>query len=117
MFSAPNEYRNRAHPILGTDDSYGNNGYFIIQFRGFLLTCIVSDGGGWEHVSVTTRDGKMNPSWEMMCEVKKIFWDEEDTVLQFHPAKSEYVNRHPYCLHLWRESGKNIQLPPSNFVG
>ena len=22
--------------------------------------------------------------------------------MQLHPAEQEYINQHPYCLHLWR---------------
>jgi hypothetical protein len=42
-----------------------------------------------------------------MCFVKGLFWDDEDVAIQFHPAKSEYVNFHPFALHLWRKEGTN----------
>lgn len=35
---------------------------------------------------------------------------------QLHPAKSEYVNIHPYCLHLWRPLEREIPMPPVEFV-
>lgn len=69
----------------------------------------------WEHVSVSTRD--RTPTWEEMSFVKDLFWTEEECVVQFHPPKSEYVNHHPHCLHLWRPLGENIQTPPSILVG
>ena len=47
-----------------------------------------------------------------MCKVKDLFWGEEETVLQFHPRKSEYVNAHPRCLHLWKQVGVDVKLPP-----
>ncbi len=37
--------------------------------------------------------------------------------MQFHPKRSEYVNYHPGCLHLWRPTDVRIVLPPSIFVG
>jgi hypothetical protein len=38
-------------------------------------------------------------------------------VVQFHPPKSQYVNCHPYCLHLWRNKNQEVILPPSILVG
>jgi hypothetical protein len=37
-------------------------------------------------------------------------------VIQYHPAKGEYVNRHETTLHLWRPIGKEIP-PPKELVG
>lgn len=114
-FHVPEDRRftDKTHP-LGTDKSHGNNGLFDILFGHIQLAIIASDGGGWEHVSVSTRH--RIPRWEEMCFVKDLFWDEEDEVIQFHPRKSEYVNCHPNCLHLWRPINQSILLPPSNLV-
>jgi hypothetical protein len=68
---------------------------------------------GWEHVSVSNK--RRTPNWTDMCWIKDLFWDEKETVTQFHPPKSEYVNLHPYCLHLWRH--RNLIRPPSHLVG
>lgn len=80
----------------------------------------VSDQCGWEHVSVTAIVRKntypRTPTWSEMCKVKDLFWDEEDVVVQFHPRKSEYVDNHKYCLHLWRKSGVDIETPPVELV-
>lgn len=72
----------------------------------------------WEHVSVSIggRQATRCPTWEEMCIIKKWFWDEEDCVVQFHPPASEYVNNHPYVLHLWRPTDTNIATPPKEFV-
>jgi hypothetical protein len=54
----------------------GNNGVFSFPFwPGVRLSCIVSDGGGWEHVSVCAFQGKRErvPTWTEMCHVKKLF--------------------------------------------
>ena len=66
------------------------------------------DESGWEHVSVSPYKGKM-PTWDDMCAIKDIFWDDEEAVIQIHPKKSEYVNVKDNCLHLWRH--KSIELP------
>jgi len=100
-----------------SDSSYGNNGVFLLKYADdVLMFCIVSDMEGWEHVSVSTIQ-KRCPTWEEMCFVKNTFWGKDDCVVQFHPPESEYVNNHPYCLHLWRQVGVNWTTPPSIFVG
>lgn len=116
MFKVPNQFRLKNHPFLGSDDSFRNNGFFIFGCKGYQVKCQASDGLGWEHVSVTI-DRKRTPPWEVMCYVKSLFWDEEDTVLQYHPPKSDYVNFHPYCLHLWRPTEMEIPVPAPLLVG
>lgn len=69
----------------------------------------------WEHVSVSLPS--RSPTWEEMCLIKNLFWGEDETVIQYHPPKSEYVNNHQYCLHLWKPIGKTIETPPSILVG
>lgn len=73
-----------------------NNGAFIISG----LQVIASDGGGWDHVSVSKPD--KIPTWEEMCLIKRLFFGDDEVVMQLHPAKKDYVNVHPRCLHLWR---------------
>ena len=77
-------------------------------------TVIASWGGNWEHVSVSFKD--RTPTWEEMCRVKDTFWNDNECVVQFHPPKSEYVNVHQYCLHLWKKSGSEFETPPKAFV-
>jgi len=111
MFHVPEKYRVQGH------SSFGNNGAFFIMDKTLLhpLNIIASDGEGWEHVSVSLKN--RTPVWFEMCFVKELFWDSEDTVIQYHPPKSEYVNCHPFCLHLWRPIDGQIILPPSYMVG
>jgi hypothetical protein len=75
----------------------------------------MADGVAWEHVSVSCAD--RCPTWNEMQAVKSLFWDDEDRVIQYHPPQSEYINDHPYCLHLWRPLHVTIPHPPSHFVG
>lgn len=89
-----------------SDESYGNNGLFVIDG----LRIIASDEDGWEHISVSKVDSV--PTWDEMCFVKEVFWDDDDVVMQLHPKKSEYVNCCNNCLHLWRPIGKVIPTPP-----
>lgn len=74
-----------------------------------------SAGIDWEHVSVSTP--KRCPTWAEMCFVKSLFWDAEETVVQFHPLESKWINNHSRCLHLWRPIAKEIPLPPGIAIG
>lgn len=120
MFKVPERYRITKNALMASDASYGNNGAFIIDMSsGTVALCIASDGEGWEHVSVhMSSDGKdRTPTWAEMCKIKALFWDEEDCVMQLHPPKSDYVNNHKHCLHLWRPIGVEIPRPNTNLVG
>lgn len=113
MFKCPENYRVYLPGYPFGDES---NGFFNVKLRhGQSVTVIASDGAGWEHVSVSRKD--RCPTWDEMCQVKDLFWDEGDCVIQYHPPKSEYVNNHPYCLHLWRPIGQDIPVPDSLLVG
>lgn len=117
MFKAPEHLRNKRY----STKEDGPNGVFNLkqQYASGSVTnvfIIASNKSNWEHVSVSL-DRDRCPTWEEMSKVKDLFWDPEDTVFQFHPPKSEYVNNHPFCLHLWRKIGTEVELPPSEMVG
>ena len=116
------EYLNKHRLIegqYGSDSSYGMTGAFMIPApNGKDLRIISSSGiwgGDWEHISVSVKN--RYPNWEEMCLAKDLFWDEDETVIQYHPAKENYVDQHPYCLHLWKPKKEKIPLPPSIYVG
>ena len=117
-FHVPEAWRVRSG-YAASDESFGNNGAFFVpngrDRRGPPLKVIASDGEGWEHVSVSLPN--RCPTWEEMAAIKALFWDASDCVVQFHPPSSEYVNNHPYCLHLWRPTGHDIPTPPALLVG
>ncbi len=120
MFTAPERYR-KIHPTLG--NSEGNYGYFAVPYahpyKKVVLHCIASDGPEWEHVSVSVHiNGQCSrtPSWEEMSFIKNNFWGEEDCVIQYHPAKKDYINNHPYCLHLWRPILEEINTPDNILI-
>lgn len=69
------------------------------------MTCSVmwgADENGWEHVSISPYPETVTPSWNDMCAVKDMFWEDDEAVLQIHPPKKKYVNLMQNCLHLWR---------------
>ena len=80
-------------------------------------TVICSTGAGWEHVSVSPYQHRVTPSWDDMCAIKDMFWEDDEAVIQIHPPKAEYVNNLRNCLHLWRCTYKEMVLPPSILVG
>jgi hypothetical protein len=120
MRLAPNSKVERFRVTEGpmrSDTRAGNNGCFFVPCPGTRanLQVIASDGMGWEHVSVSLQT--RCPSWAEMCYIKDLFWDEEETVMQLHPPRSEWVNNHPYCLHLWRPVSDVIPRPREILVG
>ena len=116
----PNLYRQKG-PDMGpwdSTDADGMNGAFSIPLRiGVVANCIVSDGMGWEHVSIHINEkGKQRtPTWNEMCQVKEFFWKDDEVVVQYHPAKDNYVNLHPHVLHLWRRP-EGFPTPPKIMV-
>ncbi|MCL1999302.1 MAG: hypothetical protein FWG65_11100 [Turicibacter sp.] len=91
----------------------GGCGYLVHTL--YTATIIFSTGDDWDHVSVSHKHRP--PTWDVMCEVKKIFWADDECVVQYHPKKSEYINNHPNCLHLWKPQNVNFPTPPKIFVG
>jgi hypothetical protein len=89
----------------------------ILEMPAWRGSIIASKGGGWEHVSVSPEKMDTVPTWDDMCKIKDMFWDDDEDVIEIHPAKANYVNNMPNCLHLWRCYYKNMILPPSCFVG
>lgn len=116
-FKVPNQYRLRTGRFA-SDDSYGNNGAFRILLRhGATAFVIASCEGGWEHVSVSIRGKQRCPRWDEMQAIKVLFWGHDDAVMQLHPPRGDYINNHPFCLHLWRPLDAAIPLPPTIMVG
>lgn len=113
-FKVPEKFRITKGP-MGSDSSYGNNGAFWVKTKKCVFTVIASDQGGWEHVSASLP--ARCPTWEEMCLIKDLFWDESDCVVQYHPSKKDYVNNHPYCLHLWRPTDAVMPTPPAFMIG
>ena len=115
-----NDYRRPYHGIMG-DETCGN---FIIPSENgrFKYHVIASANMGWDHVSVSlitvgeTNQLERCPKWNEMCFIKDLFFNEDETVVQYHPAKSDYVNNNSYVLHLWRPTDQDIPQPPTFMV-
>lgn len=101
---------------------HGKDGIVVIYDSGEAYKDeggVEHPGSGWEHLSarVKMNNGERVPTWEEMCWLKHLFWEDEEVVVQFHPKKSEYVNNHPFVLHLFKEVGKEFPHPPVELVG
>lgn len=111
------KYR-QVHPAMGDSPGGASYGFFVIPYRGHILRAISSgnnpDWSDWEHVSVSLEH--RCPTWEEMQFVKELFWKDDEVVMQLHPAKENYINCHPYTLHLWRPQNDPIPLPPKGAV-
>lgn len=120
VLHVPEQYRIRhgAGPY-NTTEADGNNGLFRVPVKGRKgsreLSVVVGDGAGWEHVSVSLPN--RTPTWSEMCAIKRLFWDPEDVVVQYHPPESQAVNNHDHCLHLWRSTTQVMPIPASIMVG
>lgn len=98
---------------LGNDGGCGE----IYKAGKPFATVIWSNGGGWEHISISPYKMSCIPTWKDMCDLKDMFFYDDETVVQFHPPKSEYVNNMPNCLHLWRPINEKMPTPPFIMVG
>lgn len=130
MFTVPEFHRVTTGIYASTEKQHGNNGQFEIKRNTFGfpstgkdikgLFAHASDGGGWEHVSVSVlpKPGKKIrlPTHAEMEFIRFLFWGYEDWVIEFHPPATEYVSNAP-CLHLWRPIGKSFPTPESVLVG
>src|SRR5689334_15979573 len=102
--------------VWATTRDDGPNGIFIVRGpHGDMIELAAESGDGkspvlvrgvrkaahpptgWEHVCVTPEN--RTPTWEEMCFAKDLFWNEEECVVQYHPARSQYVKAHEHRLH------------------
>lgn len=92
-------------------------GAFMLRssIDGGDLVVIASNGEGWDHVSVSRRN--RCPNWTEMEQVKRLFFRDDETAMQLHVPPADYVNAHPYTLHLWRPLDQEIPRPPGIMVG
>ena len=66
-----------------------------------IISCsIEKDGNSWVHLSLSRK--KSVPTWIDLVKVKEIFLGAEALALQVLPPRSEWVNVHEFCLHLYQ---------------
>lgn len=89
-------------------------GCWRLQRHSQSFAVIASWGMDWDHVSVSTPH--RCPSWDEMCWIKDLFFEADETVIQYHPRKDDYVNCHEYCLHMWRPQNVELPAPPLEMI-
>lgn len=114
------KYRQQVPWVSQKGDDYGA---FLIPHCGAgridNLFVIASNGDPavpWEHVSVSVSGANRCPTWGEMDAVKRLFWADDETVMQLHVPRAEHRNLHEYTLHLWRPKDAEIPRPPSWMV-
>ena len=100
---------------IAGDESFGPVGLFRIPYGRDALTVACGDGEGWDHVSVSLRS--RCPTWGEMEFVRAIWFEDDETVVQFSPPRDRMVNNHPYCLHMWRSQNETQPVPDERLVG
>lgn len=80
----------------------GMSAFITLRDCGTCSLVWTRNGDGFEHVSIAPVKSNKVPTWNDMCKLKDIFFDDEEEVYQIHPPKSEYVNISENCLHLWK---------------
>ena len=109
-----NELRLNPKLIIDQEAEDGGCGHIFFGVSKYPAIIIFSWGDGWDHVSISYKNRCC--TWEEMCYIKDTFFREDECVIQYHPAKKDYVNIHPYVLHLWRSQSEGIPVPPKYMV-
>ena len=104
--------------LLPEGTPWSKAGVFYIKLNKTETAQVIADNGiidpEWEHVSVSTDHRCL--TWDEMCMIKDLFFYPNERVVQYHPPVEEYVNIHPYCLHLWRWTWGPFPAPPKELV-
>lgn len=91
------------------------NGWFRVQIAQAELFVMASNGGDWDHVSVSLPD--RCPTWDEMDAIARLFFEDDETCMQLHVPPADHVSFHPFCLHLWRpRRGVKIPRPPKEMI-
>lgn len=114
-----NRHRLRTQAVVDIYGNVGNATCGVFIFASCVdrrqLFVVASSDFGWEHVSVSRKN--RTPTWGEMDQIKRLFWEDEEAVMQLHPPRSSWINFSTNCLHLWRPTEAAIPLPPPIFVG
>lgn len=74
------------------------------SWRGFkgmavIVSCLIeADGKTWLHASIS---GRKLPTYEDLSMLKRVWIGDDVTAYQVFPPRSQHVNIHENCLHLW----------------
>jgi hypothetical protein len=48
--------------------------------------------------------------------IKRMFFDDHECAVQYHPPRKYHVNIHDYWWHIWRPRNVEIPTPPQIMV-
>ena len=82
----------------------------IFRIKDATVIVQKEDDGRW-HLSISCKNHQ--PSYKLIKESRYLFLPENIVVAQIFPPKSEFVNVHQYCHHLW-EIFPQESLPPDH---
>jgi hypothetical protein len=118
LLPAIDRWRDTRPQIMERYGSFGGGGegVFCVPSKrdAKTLYIVVSSDLGWDHVSVSRRDRV--PNWYEMEQVKRLFFEDHEIVLQYHVPDAVKVNIMANCLHLWRPQAVRFPVPPAIFV-
>jgi hypothetical protein len=107
------ETQRYGRPLIDHERKY--MGVFIVPSSAKVALRIIADAGqGWDHVSVSIED--RTPTWEEMDRIKRMFFKDKETAVQYHVPVNDHINIHPHCLHLWSPRTRFMPVPPKDRV-
>lgn len=115
------EFKKHRRDLDGFDNDDPQGGFFVFGINGSELRVIVSNGYGWDHVSVSF--AHRCPTWGEMEWVRRKFFKPEEFAFQYHAPLADYVDGSMKgncrtCLHMWRpHEAENFPVPPKWMVG
>jgi hypothetical protein len=81
---------------------------------GTKLLVICGWGGGWDHVSVSTKT--RTPRYQEMKLIKRLLFKPDEWCVEYHPPATSYISNNDNVLHIWRPQTEALPTPPSVFV-
>lgn len=101
--------------IAGVQAIFRNiTGCFYMPIGKEYFQVIASNQCGWEHVSISHEN--RCPTYPEMVYIKEMFFHNGEIAFQVHPRKENYINIAQNCLHLWRPSYANPNVPNATSI-
>ena len=97
----PHQWERQAVAMPAVPEELVDAARYLSLMRLTVIESIeIHAGERWHHVSLSRPDRL--PSWYDVRMVKNLFIGDDREAYQVLPPESEYVNTHPFVLHLWR---------------
>jgi hypothetical protein len=96
---------------IASSDFDGWNGHFMVPLEGEIWHVTLSDRRGWKHLWVANAGKRIAPSWSVMCQLKSLFYADDEWVVQFFPPKDYEIYDASFRLHLWTPLNETLPHP------